>query len=216
MMIRHTTSLAVVFFLAFSFIQCRSEKSPPAKDDAANAEELPKEIAANLKQVPNTDLLVSVPPVGVKVPDTARTTLPAAKSCMTTQSFSSYCFYRVTTCSRYANFGTVLTEYLAMTGPVPSPDSALVKTFKLSSFAGRTFDRFLVCDVRDGPWNAIIVKQTDCSDVTRCTMTLGCLGCPVFQWSGPTCESTDRPAEVRFFGDLAAGASFQIRRPIRH
>jgi hypothetical protein len=218
MTIRQTTWLAVVFLLSLSFSQCRSEPGTPPKDEGAKAEELPKEIAANLKQVPNTDLLVSVPTVTVNAPDkTASAPLPLPKACFTTETFTSYATYPVTTCSRDPNFGTVLTQYLAMTGPtngaVASPESVQVKTFKLSSFAGRSFDPFLVCHLRGGPWNAMIVKQTDCAGITSCTMTLGCTGCPVFLWFGKMCQSTGRPPEVHFFGDLSDGPQFSSPCP---
>ena len=207
---RYTVLPAFVLLISFSFSQCGNERSTPPKDESAKAEELPKEIAANLKQLPNTELLVSVPPATVSAPDkTARGPLPVPKACFKTQTFTSYATYTVTTCSREHNFGTVLTQYLDMTGPtsgpLASPDSVQVKTFKLSSFAGRTFDPFLVCHQRGGPWNATIVKQIDCAGVTSCVMTLGCIGCPSFQWFGDTCQSTGRPPEVHFFGDLSAG-----------
>ena len=215
---RHTILSAFVLVLSFSFSQCGNEKSTPPKYDGAKVEELPKEIAANLKQIPNTDLLVSVPPVTVNAPDrTARASLPLPKACSTTQTFTSWASYSVTTCSRDHDFGTVLSQYLARTGPTSgpaaSPDSMQVKTFKLSTFAGRTFDPFLVCDVRGGPWNATIVKETDCADVTSCVMTLGCIGCPTFQWFGKTCQSTGRPTEVHFVGDLSAGPQSSFACP---
>jgi len=217
MTIRQTTLLAVVFLLSFSFSQCRNEKGTPPNGDAAKGEELPKEIAANLKPVPSTDLLVSVPPVTVSPPKIiAQGVLPLPKACFTTQTFMSYCTYPVTICTRFTNFGTVLSQYLEMTGPTTGPVASTdntVKTFKLSSFAGRRFDPFLVCHQRGGPWTATIVKQVDCSDITSCTMTLGCTGCPAFLWFGKTCESTGRPPEVHFFGDLSAGPQSSFACP---
>src|SRR2546422_5684980 len=139
MTFRHTTLLAVVFLMSFSFSQCRNEKGTPPNNEVAKAEELPKEIAANLKQVPNSDLLVSVPPVTVSAPKiSAQGVLPLPKACFTTQTFMSYCTYPVTTCTRFTNFGTVLSQYLEMTGPTTGPvaptDSTQVKTFNLPSF----------------------------------------------------------------------------------
>ena len=187
------------------------------KDNGAAREELPQEIAANLKQVPNSKLLVSVPPVTVNAPGGPGGPLPLPKSCMTTQDFTSYVLYPVTICSSDPNFGTVLSQYLAFTGPTNSselsPGGVQVKTFKLSSFAGRNLTPFLVCHLRSGPWFATIVKTIDCSDVTSCTMTISCPGCPPFRWFGKTCESTDRPPEVQFFGPLGAGLPSSVRCP---
>ena len=203
---RHILLPVFVLFFAFSFTQCKSAPPPTA---GGPTEELPKEIAVNLKQVPNTDLLVSVPPVTASTPNaTTRGPLPAPKECFRTQTFMSYATYPVTLCSRQPNFGTVVTQYLASTGPtrgpVASADSLQAKTFKLSSLAGRAIDPFLVCHSFGGPWTAIIVKQIDCAGIASCVMTLGCPGCPAFQWFGDTCESTGRPPEVHFFGDLSS------------
>jgi hypothetical protein len=184
------------------------------QNGGAPLEELPKEIAANLKPIPDTDFFLSTPPPTIATPDAvAPGPLPLGKDCRTTQEFFSYVLYPVTICSPSRILGDVLSEYQAAFTPRASPAGGQVKTYILSSFEGRSLTPQLACHVRSGPWGATILKTAECSGVTSCAMAVPCPACPIFMWYGDTCESQNRPAEVQFIPELTARTPHSSRCP---
>ena len=168
------------------------------KDEAT--EELPKDIAAQLQRVPNSELLVSVPPVPSPQP-AAKPTKPAVKSlappCSSTTTYLVQVTYPVTVCSNVRDLATVLANYDALMTPPgtkSSNPSTEVKNYKLSSFQGKTLTS-VFCHVRSGPWLATIVKKVDCLARGSCQMSIGIPSSPIFLWNGQNCESENRPQD---------------------
>ena len=179
--------------------------------DTAQLEELPKDIAANLQRVPNSDLMVSMPPVAIKTPAATNPEVaapgvkPLVPPCQTTERFLAQVAYPVTVCSPRPDLFGVLTAYDAVMSPGPRPPSN-VKNFKLSSFQGKTLTSSIFCQQRSGPWLATITKTLDCLTRGSCTMVIegvpSCPNCPFFLWYGQNCQSENRPPEVQFIGPL--------------
>jgi hypothetical protein len=171
-------------------------------------EELPKDVAASLKPVEGTALMVSTPalrPANPPEPLPIPPPPPAPKACRTTQDFFSYVIFPVTICTSNPPTGGVFDQYQAATTARTSALGAgEVKSFKVTSLAGRNVSPFLVCQRRGGPWAAIITKTVDCNGVAMCTMAIHCLNCPPFLWFGDNCESQGRPPEVGFIPELTA------------
>jgi hypothetical protein len=202
---RHVV-LAPVILLLLATANCRQNGGVPL-------EELPKEIAVNLKPVPDTEILISTPPP-IAIPSAvAPGPLPEEKECRTTQEFFSYVLYPVTICSLNPTVGDVLSVYQAAITPTALPAGAQDKTYRLSSFEGRSLTPQLTCHVRSGPWGATILKTKECSGVTSCAMAVPCLACPIFMWYGETCESQNRPTEVQFIPELTARTAHSSRCP---
>jgi hypothetical protein len=176
-------------------------------------EELPKDIAATLQRVPNSDMFISVPPVPTKAPPTKnqKTAAPAVKtlapSCQSTHKYFIQVTYPVTVCSSVRDLSSVLTAYDAAMSP-GSKSRTDIKTYKLSSFQGKPLLTSVFCHVRSGPWLATIVKVLNCSAQGSCQMSLGIPSSPVFLWGGQSCESQNRPQEVNYIEPLVeAGTS---------
>lgn len=209
MRIRPTVSVAFVVLLVLAASQCRKNNT----STEGTLEELPKDIAVNLKRVPNTDLLISEPrfePKKTPVAEAPPIVLPKKKECMITETIFSQVFYQVTICSPRRNFGDVLSAYTEATSPLPPATvSPQARTFKLSSFEGKTLSSLLFCRQTSGPFYAQINKTTDCDDHSRCIMVIlsvpACPACPTFVWDGPTCEVSNRPPQVQFVGPLLTG-----------
>ena len=201
--------LIVPLLLVLSASQC--EKSKPAEPgvDVSKLEELPPETAAHLKRIPNTDLIVSEPPIDRTPPQPI--VRPEPKQCMVDQDFSSQVLFPVTVCTRNPNYGTVLQAYNAPFGNPAQTSTMQVRTFKLSSFEGVS-GVGLFCHQTSGPFFAVITKHTDCSGISSCQMVIEsvpqCPQCPAFLWFGDTCESSGRPTQVQFVGQLFAGTQF--------
>lgn len=198
--------LLVVGALATSV--CRKTET-----DTARLEELPKDIAANLQRVPNSDLLVSMPPVAIKTPAATNPEAaapgvrppPPLPPCQSTQRFLVQVAYPVTVCSPRPELFEVLAAYDAVMSPGPRPPTN-VKSYKLSAFQGKTLTSSIFCQQRSGPWLATITKTLDCFTRGTCTMVIegvpSCPNCPFFLWYGQSCESENRPPEVQFIGPL--------------
>src|SRR5216684_4531319 len=164
--------------------------------DTAQLEELPKDIAANLQRVPNTDLLVSMPPVAIKTPAAtnpeaaAPGVKPLLPSCQSTERFLVQVTYPVTVCSPRPDLSAVLSAYDAVIGPGPRPPTN-AKNYKLSSFRGKALTNSIFCQQRSGPWLATIDKTLDCFTRGTCTMVIegvpACPNCPFFLWHGQNC-----------------------------
>jgi hypothetical protein len=197
---RRVVQAAFVLLLSLSLAYCERHSETPL-------EELPAEIAANLQSVPGTELLVGFPPRSPERGEPAPGALPLKKACQSTQEIFSYVLFPMTICLPNPNFGDVLSDYqTAITPPTAAPGGAQVKSYKLSSFEGRTFVTPQFCFQTSGPFGATIVKKVDCEDVTTCEMALPCPACPVLMWSGQQCESEGRPSEVQFIGELTERA----------
>lgn len=185
--------------------------------DPAQLEELPQEIAAHLQRVPNSELLVAMPPVAIQPPAAPIPEVPApggsplAPPCQTTERFLIQVLYPVTVCSPRPDLGKVLAAYDAVMSPGPRPPTD-VKSYKLSLFEGKQLPNTIFCHQRSGPWLATITKTLDCLSRGMCTMVIegvpSCPHCPFFLWDGQNCQSENRPQEVQFIEPLvAAGVS---------
>ena len=67
-MSRHVLVLAALSLLLLSTTHCQKSKPAEPEVDVSKLEELPKETAAHLKRIPNSDLLVTEPPVEKEPP----------------------------------------------------------------------------------------------------------------------------------------------------
>jgi hypothetical protein len=176
---------------------CRKTES-----DTARLEELPKEIAASLQRLPNSDLLVSMPPMQISTPAAKQqepvtpVVNPPAIKCSTTYRFLVQVDYPVpvTVCSTIQNLNA-LTVYDAAVSPGPRPAP---KRYKLTSFQGRALGNPLVCQFRQGPWLATIAKNVDCSSHEHCDMVIAVPWSPIFHWDGRNCQVENRPPSVQY------------------
>jgi hypothetical protein len=129
MKIRSILGIASASLLALTTTRCNDD------DKVSGLEELPKEIAANLKVVPNTDLLISMPPFEAKKPVVAL----APKNCAPTELSYVQVIYPITICSP-PDFSTngLLKEYRVAPdrAPLPAP-AGETQTYMLSSFEGK-------------------------------------------------------------------------------
>jgi hypothetical protein len=151
---------------------------------AGNQGELPGEIAANLKVVPNTDLLISMPPFETKQP----TVVAASKPCSTVQFSYVQVIYPITICypPYFPTIG-ILKEYALAPGQAPLPPPAgQTQTYTLSSFKGEALTTPLFCLQKGGPWLASIIRFDPCSGPTKFVLTIlgvpACPECPTFSW----------------------------------
>jgi len=205
----HRISLiSFLLLLVLSATACQKAKPAETAVDVSKLEELPADTAAHLKRVPNSDLIVSEPPIDHTSPQIVK---PEPKQCMVDQDFYSQVLFPVTVCTRNPNYGTVLQAYNEHFGSSAQPTTMQVRTFKLSSFEGVS-GVGLVCHQTSGPFYAEISKHTDCSGISSCEMVVEsvpqCPQCPSFLWFGDTCESSGRPTQVQFVGQLFAGPQF--------
>jgi hypothetical protein len=101
--------LAALSLLLLATTHCQKSKSAEPEVDVTKLEELPKETAAHLKRIPNSDLLVTEPPV---VREQSKPIVkPEPKQCFVSQDFYSQVLFPVTVCSPGPTFGTVLESY---------------------------------------------------------------------------------------------------------
>lgn len=147
-------------------------------------EELPEEIAANLKVVPNTDLLISMPPFEVKKPAVAL----APKNCAPTEHSYVQVIFPITICSP-PDFPTkgLLKEYRLAPDRTPFPPPAgQTQTYTLSSFEGKALKNPLFCVQKGGPWLATITKTDPCFGPIEFNLVISgvpaCPQCPAFRW----------------------------------
>jgi hypothetical protein len=182
--------------LAFSLTESRAQ-------GREQLDELPAEIAANLRSVPGTQLLVSIAPPDRGTSEPPPDVVPLEKECQSSQEFFSYVLFPVTICTPNSGFGDVLAAYQSATAPTTAPPGGgEVQSYRLSSFAGQSVRQF--CFQTSGPFGVTIVKTVDCNSVRSCQMALPCPGCGVETWYGDSCESQGRPPELHFFGELTA------------
>jgi hypothetical protein len=176
-------------------------KSEP---DVGQLEELPKDIADNLKRVPDSDVLISIAPVAAPSPLTAPSKPNGpifARACSETQNFLVQVIYPVTVCSRR---DLVASAFLAAAPPRSSGPvaTATVKSYKLTGFEDKILPSPFLCQTRNGPWLATIVRNIQCNEATSCVMVImgvpSCPACPAFLWSGPNCQVSNRPTQVQF------------------
>jgi hypothetical protein len=170
---------------------------PKIQTDTAQLEELPKEIAAHLQHVPNSDLLVAMPPVAMKTPAVTNLEAPALSisplepPCESTEKFLIQVLYPVTVCSPRRDLGEVLTTYDTAMSPGPRP-STNVKSYQLSLFEGHPLTNVIFCYQRNGPWLASIINTLNCHNQGTCTMAIegvpACPNCPFFLWHGQNCH----------------------------
>jgi hypothetical protein len=206
-MSRHVLVLAALSLLLLATTDCQKSKSAEPEVDVTKLEELPKDTAAHLKRIPNSDLLVTEPPV---VKEQSKPIVkPEPKQCFVSQDFYSQVLFPVTVCSPGPTFGTVLESYNRALGNSAQSIKADVHDFKLTNFEGQNLLNPIFCHQTSGPFYAAITKQTDCSGVSACVMIIQsvpqCPQCPTFVWFGDTCESSGRPTQVQFIGPLFAG-----------
>ena len=186
----------LVLVAAFSINVCR--KSEP-KLDVSKLEELPKEIADNLKRIPHSDVLVSIAPIATREPPPGKPIF--TRACSETQDYWVQVGYPVTICNRP---DLVDSTFMAPAPPRSSEHSVttIVTSYKLSAFEGTTLTTPYRCQSRRGPWLAKITKRIECNNATSCSMVIlgvpSCPSCPTFLWGGESCEVTNRPAEVQF------------------
>ncbi len=180
--------------------------------DTAQLEELPKDIAASLQRLPNSDLLVSMPPMATGTPPATQQAPPATPAveppeikCDTKLRFFVQVDYPapVTLCSSIANIDALMASY-AVVSPGAKP-AANVKRYRLSSFQGKPFANSIICQSRQGPWLATIIKEVDCSAKEHCEMVIGVPGSPIFRWDGQNCQTQNRPQGVQYIDPTVDG-----------
>src|SRR5262249_8088848 len=140
MKIRSILGIASVILQALTISRCNDD------DKVSGLDELPKEIAANLKVVPNTDLLISMPPFEAKKPVVA----PAPKNCAPTGLSYVRVIYQITICSPPdLSTNGLLKEYRAAPdqSPLPAP-AGETQTYMLSSFEGKSLKKPLLVQHR--------------------------------------------------------------------
>ncbi len=185
------TLMLLVLVAALGSSVCR-------KADIKRLDELPKDIAENLKRIPDSDVLVSIAPIATANPTP---TIVFSRNCSVTEQFWAKVTYPVTVCAR---FDLIPSTFMAEAPPRRSRSGATTsaKNYKLSAFEGQFFTTPFGCRRFAGPFLAIITKTTACNNATSCTMEIlgvpSCPDCPSFAWSGENCEVSNRPAEVGF------------------
>jgi len=130
---RSILGIASVILQALPISRCNDD------DKVSGLDELPKEIAANLKVVPNTDLLINMPPFEAKKPVVAL----APKNYAPTELSYVQVIYPITICSP-PDFSTngLLKEYRAAPDQAPLPAPAgETQTYMLSSFEGKSLKK---------------------------------------------------------------------------
>jgi hypothetical protein len=167
------------------------------KSDVSKLEELPKDIAENLKRIPDSDVLISIAPIASPNP---QPTPMLSRACSETQDFLVQVIYPVTVCTPF----DLLPGRFMADAPPRSAGAATttVKSYKLSAFEGQPLTTPFGCQKRGGPFLAKITRTVACNNATSCSMQIlgvpSCPACPSFVWSGDNCEVNNRPAEVRF------------------
>ena len=176
--------LAAPLVLALTASQC-----PKRGDDLGRLAELPPEVAAQLKRVPNTELLISMPPAAVGKP----LVRPERKSCGSSDRSFVQVTYPITICypPSYPDAG-VLVEHPSparppVTGAVSSdPDAGRTLHFKLGSFVGEISPFQRHCVQKWGPWLATVVREDPCFGPIKFTLVIlgipPCPDCPEFVW----------------------------------
>ena len=174
------------------------------KADVRKWEELPNDIAGNLKRIPDSDVLVSIAPIADPNPEPSPI---FARACSERQDYWVQVIYPVTVCSR---LDLVPGTFMADAPPRRSGPRAttVTKIYKLSAFEGQPLTSPFGCQTRSGPFIAQITKTTACNSAQSCEMVIlgvpSCPTCPPFFWSGDQCEDKNRPAEVRFIEPTVA------------
>ena len=185
-------------------ISCKTELA------TAQLEELPKDIAASLQRLPNSNFLVSVPPAttirtAVKNRNPTDPVLPLP-ACNTTFRYFVQVFdpAPITYCSpAIADLDAITAYDTAMnTGSRPPPNR---KRYKLSYFQGKALPAVILCEFRNGPWLATILKNVDCFSNESCTLTIAVPWSPVYEWRGDHCESQNRPPELQIIDQIVDG-----------
>jgi len=185
--------MLLVLFAALSSSVCR-------KSDVRKLDELPKDVAENLKHIPDSDVLVSIAPIAPPDPQPSPI---FARACSVTQVFWVQVSYPVTVCTPFNLLpGTFMADAPPRSsGPQPK---TIVKSYKLSALEGQPLATPFGCQTRSGPFFAQITKTIACNEATSCEMLIlgvpSCPACPSFVWSGTACELDNRPTEVKFIG----------------
>ena len=168
------------------------------KSDVRKWEELPNDIAGNLKRIPDSDVLVSIAPIADPNPEPSPI---FARACSERQDYWVQVIYPVTICTR---LDLVPGTFIADAPPRRSGPrvTTVTKTYKLSAFEGQPLTSPFGCQTYSGPFIAQITKTIACNGAQSCEMVIigvpACPTCPPFVWSGDQCEDKNRPAEVRF------------------
>jgi hypothetical protein len=169
---------ASLILLALTMCQCNDD------DRVGELEELPEEIAANLKVVPNTDLLISMPPFEVRKPVATAT----PKNCASTELSYVQVIFPITICYP-PDFSTngLLKEYRLAPDREPFPPPAgQTQTYTLSSFDGKALRNPLFCVQKGGPWLATISRTDPCFGPIEFNLAIlgvpACPQCPAFRW----------------------------------
>lgn len=188
------TTLLLVAVLGTSV--CRKSAPEP---DVSQLEELPKDIADNLKRVPDSDVLVSIAPIAAPspLPTPVKPGGPVfVRACSERQSFVVQVIYPVTVCTR--------PDLIASTFMAPAPPrntgptaTTIVKSYKLSAFEGKPFPTPFGCRTHNGPWITTITRSIECNNATSCQMVIqgvpSCPACPAFLWGGENCQNNPPP-----------------------
>jgi hypothetical protein len=178
---------------------CRKSES-----DVSQLEELPKDIADNLKRVPDSDVLVSIAPIAAPspLPTSGKPNGPVfLRACSETQDYWVQVIYPVTVCTRP---DLIASTFMAPAPPRNSgpPTTTAVRSYKLSAFEGQRFTTPFGCRTHSGPWLATIARRIECNKATSCAMVIlgvpSCPACPAFLWGGENCQINNRPTQVQF------------------
>lgn len=199
---------ASLLCFALTASQCRN-----VKNDEGNLEELPQDIAVNLKRVPNTDLLISQPPLTIKQPKGPQPTFTPA-FCALRETSLVQVIYPITIC--YPPVEPVvelLREHHDGKGSPAGQQSQPSQTriFKLAGFQGETFLNARRCVQKFGPWLASITKEDPCfGPITFSLVILGvppCPDCPGFDWFD---DIDNHPPELGLIMPLMDTKGFSI------
>jgi hypothetical protein len=160
-----------------------------------DAPELPPEVAADIRSVPNTNLLMSVPyPDGYVDKALSTTTARDERDCGTIEFFWAQVTFPVTFCTPDPNLGMVT----AYTGPgvappfdlpPPAADPKPAQNFKFSVISGNRLPDPFNCFTHSGPWLARVIYYRACDMPEKYSMEIlgipSCPGCLYFEYAPP-------------------------------
>jgi hypothetical protein len=174
-------------------------------DDLSRLEELPQDVAAQLKPVPNTNLLVSQP-TGSAAPLQCGAPSNTRRPCASQFEHRIFALYPVTICypPEFPTDGILVDQ--KPTGSAPIPPHPPTRTFRLSSRGGTSPVRPLRCVVKTGPFGISIIETEDCSRTVKNHFAVDrlvpCEGCPPLEWCGelkdnpPPLQLIDQPSTI--------------------
>ena len=191
-----TVRIVPLFLLTLAASPCREVRD----DDVRRLDELPQDVAAQLKRVPNTNLLINAPPLAAG--PSCGTPSNTVRPCANQFEHRIFALYPVTICypPEFPTEGILVEQQPPGSGPTPPRPPT--RTFKLSSHGGTTAIGPLRCVVKSGPFGISILEAEDCSRTVANHFAVGglvpCEGCPKLEWCG---ELRDNPPPLQLIGE---------------